>query len=561
MSDAQPPVILIIRDGWGENPNPAHDAFNAIKLAKTPVDELLRENYPHTLITTSGEDVGLPARTMGNSEVGHQNIGAGRIVDQEIMRITRAIRDESFFENAAFLKALKHCCDHQSNLHIMGLVSDGQVHSDIEHLLALLALCHRKGCPGDRVFVHAFMDGRDTGPMTGLGFIHHVEAKMVELGVGKVASVIGRFYAMDRDHRWERTAAAYAALTGRGDNTPVAQASPPVKNSTAQIGDAVRQTNHPKSARETPATHIIQNFYNNPTSESARGDEFIPPTVITDLPRISDNDAIIFFNFRGDRPRQITRAFTLDDQAWSQIKGGGFERGQQISNLCFVSMSAYETGLPVSAVAFEKPPKMPDILGEVVSQHGLTQFRCAETEKFAHVTFFFNDYREEPFPGEHRLLCPSPQDVMTYDHKPAMSAAEVCNGVLHRLDADDCEALIVVNFANPDMVGHTGSLEATIQAVETVDACVGRIVERALERNASLVITADHGNAEQMWNPEHDSPHTAHTTNRVSLILVSEKLRDVKLRDDGRLADLSPTILELMGLPQPDAMTGRSLLT
>ncbi len=542
-----PPVVLVIRDGWGENPHPEHDRFNAVKLARTPVDDALRRHWPWTLIKTCGEDVGLPAGVMGNSEVGHQNIGAGRIVDQEIMRITRRIRDGSFFESPPLRGAFEHARASGGNVHIMGLVSDGQVHSDLEHCFALIDLAKRMQFPGDRVFVHAFTDGRDTGPKTGLGFIRRLESKVRETGVGRIASVIGRYWAMDRDHRWERIAWAYSCLTGRS----VAH-----EKLVAPMG-AVRG--------DASGERAVQWYYDHPADESRTGDEFITPTVILDdhgkaLPRVGDGDSVVLFNFRGDRPREISKAFVLDDAGWAQVKNGGFDRGQRLRDLYFCTMTGYETGLPVSAIAFEKPPKMPNILGQVVSDAGLTQFRCAETEKFAHVTFFFNDYREEPSPGESRELIQSPTDVTTYDQRPEMSAAGVCDAVLRRLRANDRESLIVVNFANPDMVGHTGKLAAVITAVETVDACVGRLVEATLAIGGSLIITADHGNAEQMWDPVHDSPHTAHTTYDVPLFIVGETHRGTSLRDGGRLADIAPTVLAMMGMEQPKEMTGRALI-
>jgi len=543
--DLDEPVILIIRDGWGENPHPGHDPFNAVKRANTPVDDALRRDWPWTLIRTCGEDVGLPTGVMGNSEVGHQNIGAGRIVDQELMRITRAIREGGFFENPALKAAFAHAVRNGSNLHIMGLVSDGRVHSDLEHLFALIDMAKREAFPAKRLFIHAFTDGRDTGPRTGLGFIERLEAKLKEAGVGRIASVIGRYYAMDRDHRWERVEQAYSCLTNRAGRD---------RSSSTAI-----------ACTSSSASGAIKSYYEHPTDESRRGDEFIPPAQIVDsngtpLPRVSDGDAVIFFNFRGDRPREIVKAFVLDDDAWRNVKGDGFDRGRKLENLFFCGMTMYEEGLPMTAVAFHKPPKMKNILGEVVSKAGLAQFRCAETEKFPHVTFFFNDYREEPFEGEHRLLLPSPKDVSTYDQKPQMSAPEVCAGVIERLRSSNCEALLVVNFANADMVGHTGSLAAATRAVEMVDECTGRIIDAALARGGSLIITADHGNAEQMWDPATDSPHTAHTTYDVPLYVVSESARGARLRAGGRLADVAPTVLHLMGIEPPREMTGRSLI-
>jgi 2,3-bisphosphoglycerate-independent phosphoglycerate mutase len=551
----RPPVVLIIRDGWGQNPNPAHDSFNAVKLARTPVDDHLRREWPRTTIITCGEDVGLPRGTMGNSEVGHQNIGAGRVVDQEVMRITRSIRDGSFFTNVALAGAFEHARSRSSTVHIMGLLSDGLVHSDIEHLFALIDLASRKAFPGDRLFIHVFTDGRDVGPTTGLGYVDRLEARLKASGIGRVASVVGRFYSMDRDHRWERVQRAYEGLTGRSNARGAAVA---IKTA--------------RSAREA-----IERAYAEPLSATQSGDEFVPPTRIVDshgrpIALVGDGDSVIFFNFRGDRPREITKAFVLDDAAWAGVQGGGFERGTRLADLSFCGMTGYEAGLPMTAVAFHKPPKMAGILGELVSRAGLTQFRCAETEKFPHVTFFFNDYREEPFPGERRLLCPSPKDVATYDLKPEMSAAAVCEGVIARLNIADrgtsaasvandrCEDLIVVNFANPDMVGHTGNLPAAIKAVETVDACVGRIIEAALACGGSLVITADHGNAEQMWNPDLNCPHTAHTVYDVPLSVVGKGVRGRPLRSGGRLADVAPTVLDLMEQSLSAEMTGVSLL-
>jgi 2,3-bisphosphoglycerate-independent phosphoglycerate mutase len=524
------PLVLIIRDGWGENPNPDHDRFNAVKLASTPVADRLMQQYPTTLIHTSGEDVGLPAGVMGNSEVGHQNIGAGRVVDQEIMRITRAVRDGSFFENPALNGAFEHARQTGGSVHLMGLVSDGQVHSDLDHLLALIDLATQQAVPADRLVIHAITDGRDTAPRGGLGYVEQVQTRLVEAGIGRIGSVMGRYYAMDRDHRWDRVALAYACLTGRGE-----------------------------TSSGPSAGKVIQGYYDHPTEPSRSGDEFIVPTRIGDG-LISDGDAVIFFNFRGDRPREITRAFMCDDRAWAEVPSGGFDRGPKLENLYYCAMTRYEKGLPVTAVAFEKPPKMANMLGDVIGRAGLTQFRCAETEKYPHVTFFFNDYREEPFAGENRQIIPSPKEVSTYDQKPEMSAYGVCDAVVGRLGADDGETLIVVNFANGDMVGHTGNLEAAARAVEVTDECVGRIVEATLARDGRLIITADHGNAEQMWDPDHDCPHTAHTTYDVALMVVGAAYTGHTLRTGGRLADIAPTALAMLGLEPPSEMTGTSLL-
>lgn len=542
------PCVLIIRDGWGRNPNPEHDAFNAVKLAKTPVaDRLMRDN-PNTLIKTSGMDVGLPEDTMGNSEVGHQNIGAGRIVDQESVRITRACRDGRIESNEALVPAIANAAKSGATVHLLCICSDAGVHGLLEHLFAVVAVCKKLGVPRDRVALHLFTDGRDTGPFTGMGFVKQVEAECARQGVGVVASVIGRYWAMDRDFRWERVHRAYSALTGRD-----------------AAKHAVRS--------EVSAAAAVQYGYDHPAAETMKGDEFTPPTIIGPddaaraRTRIKDADSVVFVNYRGDRPREIVSAFVLPDDQWTAVKPSpdsgkhGFDRGPKLK-LDFVCMSAYsEALLPFVRVAFPKPPKMADIAGEFISRSGLTQFRCAETEKFPHVTFFFNDYRDDPFPGETREIIPSPK-VATYDLQPEMSAEGIKQAVLRRLSAPDCEPFIVVNFANPDMVGHTGSLQGAIKACETVDRCVGEIVEATLNRGGSLVVTADHGNAEQMFDPATGSPHTAHTTYDVPLIVVGEKFKGRKLKapGQGRLADVVPTMLDMMGLTKPAAMTGESLL-
>lgn len=525
------PVVLIVRDGWGENPYPEWNHANAIHLAKTPVADALMEKYPHTLIHTSGEDVGLPAGVMGNSEVGHQNIGAGRIVDQEVMRITRAIRDRSFFQNDVLVKAIEHVKSTGGTLHLLGLMSDGRVHSDIEHAYAFIEVARDAGLGHDRFAIHAITDGRDTSPKGGIEFIRQLEEKTREIGAGRVASVIGRFYAMDRDFRWERVEEAYKMLTQGAEQTA------------------------------TSAIDAVQSYYDHPTEPSRSGDEFITATSITSdgtVTTVKDGDAVIFLNYRGDRPRELTKAFVYDDEAWQSIEGGGFDRGRKIDRLYFATMAGYETGLPVHVI-FEKPDKMPAILGEHISALGLHQFRCAETEKYPHVTFFFNDYRDDPFAEEERSMAPSPRDVSTYDQKPEMSAEEITEKVLREIESGHSD-LIVVNYANGDMVGHTGVLEAAIAAVEKVDACVGRVAEATLAKGGSLVVTADHGNCEQMIDPATGGPHTAHTTYDVPLIVVEPGLKEMYLRSDGRLADIAPTVLELMGLPIPAEMTGEPLL-
>ena len=533
------PVVLLIRDGWGRNPHLDQDTFNAVKIAGTPVADGLEADWPTTLVKTSGEDVGLPITSrgpvMGNSEVGHQNIGAGRIVDQELMRITNSVREGDFHERVALLEAFGHAMTTGGRIHLIGLVSDGQVHSDLDHLVAILESARRQGIEQDRVLVHAITDGRDTPPTGGRGYLGRVSEEIDRLGIGKIASVMGRFWAMDRDHRWDRVERAYRCL----------------------VGPAAHRDDDPDAA--------LAAYYESPSEPGLAGDEFVEPIAIgaddaeVAATRVKDGDSVIFFNFRGDRPREITKAFVLDDDAWSKVERGGFDRGPRLRNLRFTGMTRYETGLPIEVI-FEKPPKMDGILGEVVSKAGLRQFRCAETEKFPHVTFFFNDYRESPFPGEERAIVPSPTDVSTYDQKPEMSAAGVLDAVLERLAADDCESLLVVNFANGDMVGHTGKLDAAVAACEIVDECVGRIVEATLARGGSLVVTADHGNAEQMWNLEGDCPHTAHTNYDVPLMVIDPKRPDATLRSDGRLADVAPTVLELLGIDQPEAMTGRTLV-
>lgn len=555
------PLVLIIRDGWGMNPNPSHDSFNAVKLAKTPVADRLMREYPWTLIKTSGEDVGLPDGTMGNSEVGHQNIGAGRVVPQESLVMTKAC-ETGLHTNKAIAAAIAHAKQKGTNLHLLGINSDAGVHGLLEHLYAILAAAKTLGLDGSRVFLHLFTDGRDTGPFTGLGFTKAVEEKCKQLGVGRVASVMGRYYAMDRDHRWERVQMAYDCLIGRG---------------TLISGPS--------------ATAAIQRYYDNPSGETLKGDEFVTPTAVGTAEqiaasRIKDGDSVIFYNYRGDRPREISAAFVFPDDKWAKVKPSpdsgknGFDRGRKI-DLLYVTMTDYWEALTpfVSAVAFPKPPRMVNIAGEWISRQtgkatNLHQFRCAETEKYPHVTFFFNDYREEPFPGETRENPPSPK-VKTYDMKPEMSAEEIRDAVLRRLEATDCEEFIVVNFANADMVGHTGSLPAAIKACETVDACVGRLVDATLAKGGSLIVTADHGNSEQMFDPETGAPHTAHTTYDVPLIVVGPRFKGATLRGDqdasgwfkpevrakrGRLADILPTALAMMGLAKPPEMTGQSLL-
>jgi len=517
------PFVLIIRDGWGHNPDPGEDRYNAAKRGNTPVDDMLMAEYPNCLIHTSGQDVGLPAGTMGNSEVGHQNIGAGRIAPQESVRISRAIRDGSFFENKEFLNLIKSVKKNKGRMHVMGLCSNIGVHSLLDHLYGLLELAKRNDI--EDIFIHAFMDGRDSPPDSGAGYIAEIETRAEEIGAGKIASVMGRIYAMDRDSRRERVQRANACMT---------------------IGTGLRAA----SAAEA----VAQSYEKEVT------DEFIEPTCIVNeddepIATINDGDGVIFFNFRGDRPREITRAFVEADFK-------DFARTTR-PKICFVCTTEYDATIP-APVAFPKPPKMKNILGAYWGSLGLNQFRCAETEKYAHVTFFFNDYTEKPFPGEDRQIVPSPR-VRTYDLKPEMSAYEVAEIVLERLDSDKYD-VVVVNFANPDMVGHTGVLAAAIKAAEAVDVCVGKILDKVKSMGGAAIITADHGNFEKMIDGSPDSPHTAHTVGDVPLVVFGERLKNTKrrkascgLREGGRLADIGPTLLEMMGLPQPEEMTGQSL--
>jgi len=511
------PFVLIIRDGWGYNPDRNEDAYNSVKCAKVPTDTMLMSEYPNTLIHTYGEYVGLPDGTMGNSEVGHQNIGAGRIVPQESVRLSHAIKGGSFFKNEQFANCVKFVKEHKGRLHFMGLCSDIGVHSLLDHLYGLLELAKRNDLKD--VFIHAFTDGRDSPPDSGAGYIERIEKKAAQIGVGKIASVMGRFYAMDRDSRWDRVQRAYECL---------------------RVGKGLRA----KSAAEAMANSYAKQVT----------DEFIEPTAIVNqdnepIGTIADGDGVIFFNFRGDRTREITRAFVMPDFK-------EFPRNTK-PDIYYVCMTEYDTTIP-APVAFLKPPKMKNILAAYWGELGLKQFRCAETEKYAHVTFFFNDYTEKPFPGEDRQIVPSPR-VRTYDLKPEMSAYEVADVVLQRLDTNQYDAM-VINFANPDMVGHTGILEAAIKAAETVDTCVGKILDKVKQMGGAAIITADHGNFEKMIDGTPDKPHTAHTVGDVPLIVFDEKYKGRKLRSGGILADIAPTLLDMMGLPKPEEMTGTSLL-
>jgi 2,3-bisphosphoglycerate-independent phosphoglycerate mutase len=471
-----------------------------------------------------GLDVGLPEGVMGNSEVGHQNIGAGRIVDQEIVRIDKAFLTGSVKDNAVLKGAFDQVTGSGGALHLMGLVSDAGVHAMLEHLYGLLRLAKEAGL--SKVFIHAFTDGRDTPPQSGLGYIAAVEEQCQSIGVGKIASVSGRFWAMDRDLRWDRVQRAYDCLTGRAIER------------TASCG---------KDA--------VQAYYDKPLDQPRKGDEFIVPTTIVDadgqpVGTVRDGDAVVFFNFRGDRPRELTRAFIETDF-------DDFDRGQRL-DIYYATMTEYQKGL-CDKVVFLKPEKMKDILGSYVAEQGIAQFRTAETEKFPHVTFFFNDYREEPFDGEDREMLQSPKEVSTYDQKPEMSAFGVRDAAVRAIESGKY-GLIVVNFANADMVGHTGSLDAAVAACETVDQCVGDLLAAADKTGAAVVITADHGNSDQMFVPDTGSAHTAHTLNPVELVIYGKDCKELRLQQGGRLADIAPTILALMGLPQPAAMTGYNLI-
>ena len=497
------PTTLIIMDGFGLAPA-ASD--NAVSLAKTPVLDKLFSEYAHTTLSASGLDVGLPAGQMGNSEVGHTNIGGGRVVFQDLPRISRAIEDGSFFKNEAYNKAMDDCLKNDSSLHLYGLLSDGGVHSHIEHLFALLQMARDKGLT--KVYVHCFLDGRDVSPTSGKDFVQALQDKCAELGVGRIATVMGRYYAMDRDKRWERVQMAYDAMVygeGRHNSDPV---------------DAVAKS---YAAGVT--------------------DEFVEPVVIDGDGTISDNDSIIFFNYRPDRAREITRAIV--DPAFD-----GFAR--EFFPTTYVCNTEYDASMPNVLVAWPRIA-VKNGLGEYLSSMGMTQLRIAETEKYAHVTFFFNGGVEKQYPGEDRVLVPSPK-VATYDLQPEMSAVEVCDKCVERIESGAYD-VIILNFANCDMVGHTGVLEAAVKAVETVDTCVGRVVEATLKMGGIAMVTADHGNAEDMQQAD-GSPMTAHTTNLVPFILCGA---GTELRP-GRLADIAPTILDVMGLACPPEMDGKTLI-
>ncbi|HMQ15045.1 MAG TPA: 2,3-bisphosphoglycerate-independent phosphoglycerate mutase [Phycisphaerae bacterium] len=529
------PCVVVIRDGWGENPEPQWHHADAVRLAAPPIDAMLRRDWPFAVLRTSGLDVGLPAGTMGNSEVGHQNIGAGRIVDQDAVRISKAIADGSLFANAELVAAVEKCLARRSRLHLMGLASDIGVHSRLEHLYACVELAARRGLR--QVYIHCFTDGRDSPPTSGAGFLRQIEDRVHRIGVGQIASVCGRYWAMDRDNRWPRTERAYRMLTrGEGDAAP-------------------------------SAIDALERYYRHPVEPNMKGDEFVPPTVISEdglspLATVRDGDSVVFFNFRGDRPRQLVRALVAERFPYRAKDRDGAEREQGFArthrpDTFFVTMTAYEEGLGAK-VAFPKPPRMENIAGEHISRLGLRQYRAAETEKYAHVTFFFNDYREEPFPGEERELVPSPE-VSTYDQKPQMSAFELTDVVLRRLKSG-VDDVLILNYANGDMVGHTGVLEAAVAAVKAVDECVGRVLDATRTLGGCAIVTADHGNCELMIDPQTGGPHTAHTTFDVPLYLYGTAFQGLKLRDGGRLADVMPTAFAMLGVEVPPQMTGRPLM-
>ena len=497
------PTTLIIMDGFGLA-NASGD--NAVSLAQTPVLDRLFREYANTTLSASGLDVGLPDGQMGNSEVGHTNIGGGRVVFQDLPRISRAIDDGSFFKNEAYNKAMDNCLKNGSSLHLYGLLSDGGVHSHIQHLFALLQMAKDKGL--EKVYVHCFLDGRDVSPTSGKSFVQELCDKCAEIGVGKIATVMGRYYAMDRDKRWERVQMAYDAMV---------------------YGEGIHNAD--------PVDAVAKSYANGVT------DEFVEPVVCDSEGTIGDNDSVIFFNFRPDRAREITRAI-VDPEF------DGFQR--EFFPTTYVCNTEYDASMPNVLVAWPRVA-VKNGLGEYLSSMGMTQLRIAETEKYAHVTFFFNGGVEKQYPGEDRVLVPSPK-VATYDLQPEMSAFEVCDKCVERIESGAYD-VIILNFANCDMVGHTGVLEAAVKAVETVDTCVGKVVEATLKMGGIAMITADHGNAEDM-KQEDGSPMTAHTTNPVPFILcgAGSELRT------GRLADIAPTILDVLGLACPPEMDGRTLI-
>lgn len=505
------PLTLIIMDGFGCNPS---NEGNAIAAAKTPNLDSYMNGFPMTKISASGMAVGLPEGQMGNSEVGHTNIGAGRVVYQELTRISKSISDGDFFENDEFLNAVKNCKDNNSNLHLMGLLSDGGVHSHITHLFALLKLAKDHGIK--KVYVHCLLDGRDVSPVSGKEFVSQLYNKTKELGIGQIATVMGRYYGMDRDTQWNRVKLAYDAIVNAKGNKNNCAYDAVVKSYETIDGDGKNLT-----------------------------DEFVLPIVVGDYSGVNADDSFVFFNFRPDRAREITRA--LVDPAFN-----GFKREKGLLPLHFVCMTEYDATMPDVKVAF-KPTELMLTMGEVLSKNGKTQLRIAETTKYAHVTFFFNGGEEVMFEGEDRVLIKTPE-VATFDLLPEMSAYKVCDAVIEKIKENTYD-VIILNFANCDMVGHTGIFDAAKRAVEVVDECVGKVVETTLKGGGAAIITADHGNADKMTDG--DAPFTAHTTNPVPFIVVGY---DCNLKDNGKLCDISPTMLDILGIEQPKEMTGTSLI-
>ncbi len=506
------PLVLTIMDGFGINPGAKG---NAIEAASTPrLDKIFAEN-PTTQIGASGMDVGLPDGQMGNSEVGHTNIGAGRVVYQELTRITKAANEGEFDKNEAFLGAVENCKNNGSALHLMGLLSDGGVHSHIEHMYGLVEMAKRAGL--SEVYIHALLDGRDVPPASAADFIDAANKRLAEIGVGKISTVMGRFYGMDRDNRWDRVGKAYAALVyGEG-------------NHTADAAAAVRES---YTIKDEDGKFLT--------------DEFVLPTVVDGTKRIASGDSVIFFNFRPDRAREITRTFVDPDFT-------GFERRGGKLDVYYVCMTQYDATMPNVEVAF-KPQSLANTMGEYLAKNGKTQLRIAETEKYAHVTFFFNGGVEKQFDGEDRILVASPK-VATYDLQPEMSAVPVCDKVCEAIESGKYD-VVILNFANCDMVGHTGVFEAAVKAVETVDACVGRVADSTVKMGGVMLLTADHGNADRMIDTD-GTPFTAHTTNPVPFTVIG---MDCKLREGGRLCDIAPTMLKIMGMEQPSEMDGKSIV-
>lgn len=506
MTNTKKRALLCILDGWGVSKD---TKYNAVYSAKTPYFDKYFSSMPSTLIHADGLSVGLPEGQMGNSEVGHLNIGAGRVVYQELTRINKSIDEGDFFKNEEFLNAINHVKKNNSAMHIYGLVSPGGVHSSMKHLKALIKMMAENNLKD--VYIHAFLDGRDTPPKSADIYLAEIEDELKKYNLPPIASIIGRYWAMDRDKRWERVERAYDCLT---------------------LGEGIKEEN---------SSIAIQNSYKN-----EKTDEFVEPTVISNR-RIEDNDSIIFFNYRPDRAREITRTFADKDF-------NGFTRKKEIKNLYYVCMTQYDETMDVP-VAF-KPQTLTNILGDVLDDNNIKQFRTAETEKYAHITFFFNGGVEKEGKLETRALVNSPK-VATYDLKPEMSAYEVCDNVLKAIDNPEY-GFILVNFANPDMVGHTGVMDAAIKACEAVDECVGKIAQKALENNIDMIITADHGNAEWMFNEETNAPQTAHTTNVVPFIVISND--EYQLENDGALCDIAPSILDILEIKKPAEMTGKSMI-